>query len=153
MRGWRLAVVTGLLGFLIAAVVLTVPELVAGRSASDGARDTTIFGGGGKDRESSAPATTHDQDDHRADQDRHHPARQDRDRAAAEDRHDPAGDHSADHDHAADDGAHATRRADDRHAARRPAAGLIERPRPRGGRLDLAVHQHGDDMASTWLAS
>jgi hypothetical protein len=58
MRGWRLAVVTGLLGFLIAAVVLTVPELVAGRSASDGARDTTIFGGGGKDRDSSAPATT-----------------------------------------------------------------------------------------------
>ena len=58
MRGWRLAVVTGLLGFLIAAVVLTVPELVAGRSASDGARDTTIFGGGGKDRGSSAPATS-----------------------------------------------------------------------------------------------
>lgn len=58
LRGWRLAVVTGLLGFLIAAVVLTVPELVAGRSATDGGRDTTIFGGGGKDRGSSAPATT-----------------------------------------------------------------------------------------------
>jgi hypothetical protein len=58
LRGWRLAVVTGLLGFVIATVVLTVPELVAGRSATDGARDTTIFGGGGKDRGSSAPATT-----------------------------------------------------------------------------------------------
>lgn len=43
-RRWRLAIVTGLLGFLVAAVVFTVPELVSGRAASgDGA--TTLFGG------------------------------------------------------------------------------------------------------------
>lgn len=52
-RGWRLAIITGLLGFLVCAVVFTVPELVAGRSAGDGARGTTIFGGGGKQREGS----------------------------------------------------------------------------------------------------
>jgi hypothetical protein len=44
-RRWRLAIVTGLLGFLIAALVLTVPELVSGRSASGGGRSTTLFGG------------------------------------------------------------------------------------------------------------
>ncbi|MGH2840971.1 MAG: hypothetical protein ACRDKY_09130 [Solirubrobacteraceae bacterium] len=42
---WYLAVITGLLGFLVAAVVLTVPELVAGGSASGGDRGTTLFGG------------------------------------------------------------------------------------------------------------
>jgi hypothetical protein len=44
-RHWRVAVVTGLLGFLVAAVVLTVPELVAGGSAGGGGRGTTLFGG------------------------------------------------------------------------------------------------------------
>lgn len=44
-RAWRAAVVTGLLGFLVAAVVLTVPELVAGESASGEGRKTTFFGG------------------------------------------------------------------------------------------------------------
>jgi hypothetical protein len=44
-RNWQLAVVTGLLGFIIAAVIITVPELVAGSSASGGDRDTTFFGG------------------------------------------------------------------------------------------------------------
>ena len=58
MRGWRLAVVTGLLGFLICAVVFTVPELLAGGSASGGGRDTTIFGGGKDDDDRSAPAVT-----------------------------------------------------------------------------------------------
>jgi hypothetical protein len=57
MRGWRLAVVTGLLGFLICAVVFTVPELVAGESASGGGRDTTLFGGG-KERDRNDPAVT-----------------------------------------------------------------------------------------------
>jgi hypothetical protein len=43
-RRWRLAIVTGLLGFVIAVVVFTVPELVSGQAASgDGA--TTLFGG------------------------------------------------------------------------------------------------------------
>ncbi len=44
-HGWRLAVITGLLGFLIGAVIITVPELMAGSSASGGGRETTLFGG------------------------------------------------------------------------------------------------------------
>jgi hypothetical protein len=40
-RNWQIAVVTGLLGFIIAAVIITVPELVAGSSASGGDRGTT----------------------------------------------------------------------------------------------------------------
>ncbi|MBA3746003.1 MAG: hypothetical protein H0W96_00710 [Solirubrobacterales bacterium] len=56
-RGWRVAVITGLLGFLICAVVFTVPELVAGGSAAGGGRDTTIFGGG-KHSDRSIPAVT-----------------------------------------------------------------------------------------------
>jgi hypothetical protein len=44
-RRWRVAIVTGLLGFVIAVLVLTVPELVAGQSASGGGRSTTLFGG------------------------------------------------------------------------------------------------------------
>ena len=55
-RAWQAAVVTGLLGFLVAAVIITVPELVAGSSASGGGRDTTLFGGD-KSR-SAAPTTT-----------------------------------------------------------------------------------------------
>jgi hypothetical protein len=41
---WRLAVITGLLGFGIAVVVFTVPELIAGGSLG-GSHKTTIFGG------------------------------------------------------------------------------------------------------------
>ena len=55
-RAWRAAIVTGLLGFLVAAVIITVPELVAGSSASGGGRDTTLFGGGKSS--SAAPSTT-----------------------------------------------------------------------------------------------
>jgi hypothetical protein len=56
-RAWRMAVVTGLLGFVIAAVIITVPEFVAGGSASGGDRQTTFFGG---EKKSSAdePSTT-----------------------------------------------------------------------------------------------
>jgi hypothetical protein len=43
-RRWRLAIVTGLLGFAIAAVVFTVPELVSGQAAS-GNGSTTFFHG------------------------------------------------------------------------------------------------------------
>jgi hypothetical protein len=43
----RLAVITGLLGFLIAAVVLTVPELVTGGSVGGGDGRTTLFSAGG----------------------------------------------------------------------------------------------------------
>jgi hypothetical protein len=55
-RNWQLAVITGLLGFIIAAVIITVPELVAGSSASGGGRDTTFFGG--EKGASSAPTDT-----------------------------------------------------------------------------------------------
>jgi hypothetical protein len=55
-RNWRVAIITGLLGFLIAAVVFTVPELVAGKSAAGGGRDTTLFGG--KQRDSRTPVET-----------------------------------------------------------------------------------------------
>ena len=44
-RAWKMAIVTGLLGFVIAAVIITVPEFVAGGSASGGDRQTTFFGG------------------------------------------------------------------------------------------------------------
>jgi hypothetical protein len=56
-RAWRMAVVTGLLGFVIAAVIITVPEFVAGSSATGGDRQTTFFGG---DRNTSQdkPSTT-----------------------------------------------------------------------------------------------
>jgi hypothetical protein len=55
-RGWRVAIVTGLLGFVIAAVVFTVPELVSGSSAAGGGRDTTLFGG--KQHHSATPPVT-----------------------------------------------------------------------------------------------
>lgn len=45
-RRLKIAVVTGLLAFAIAAVVLTVPELVLGGSVGSQDRSTTIFGGG-----------------------------------------------------------------------------------------------------------
>jgi hypothetical protein len=55
-RGWRVAILTGLLGFLVCAVVFTVPELVTGGSAAGGGRDTTLFGG--KHRQPAAPVVT-----------------------------------------------------------------------------------------------
>ena len=54
-RAWKVAVLTGLLGFLVAAVIITVPEFLAGSSASGGDRQTTFFGG---DKKSSGPSTT-----------------------------------------------------------------------------------------------
>ena len=56
-RAWQVAIVTGLLGFVLAAVIITVPELVAGSSASGGGRDTTLFGGDGK-RSAAEPSDT-----------------------------------------------------------------------------------------------
>lgn len=55
-HAWKVAVVTGLLGFLVAAVIITVPEFVAGSSATDGDRQTTFFGG--KKNSSAEPSTT-----------------------------------------------------------------------------------------------
>jgi hypothetical protein len=57
-RNWRVAIVTGLLGFLVAAVLFTVPELVAGESASGGGRSTTLFGGSKGARGTPAVTTT-----------------------------------------------------------------------------------------------
>jgi hypothetical protein len=51
-RRWRLAIITGLLGFVIAALVFTVPELIAG------ARTTTYFGGGGSHGAAPVQTTT-----------------------------------------------------------------------------------------------
>jgi hypothetical protein len=53
---WQPAVVTGLLGFLVAAVIITVPELASGNSLFGGGRDTTFFSG--KQGASSKPADT-----------------------------------------------------------------------------------------------
>ena len=44
-RRWKLALVTGLLAFVIGVAVLTLPELVAGHSVLSSSHDTTIFGG------------------------------------------------------------------------------------------------------------
>jgi hypothetical protein len=41
---WRLALITGLLGFGVCVLVFTVPELIAGQSVG-GSHKTTIFGG------------------------------------------------------------------------------------------------------------
>jgi hypothetical protein len=43
-RAWQTAIITGLLGFIVAAVIITVPEYVLGQSASGGGQ-TTLFGG------------------------------------------------------------------------------------------------------------
>lgn len=48
-RRWQIAIGTGLLGFVIAALLITVPEVIAGKDS------TTIFRGGGS---SGAPAMT-----------------------------------------------------------------------------------------------
>jgi hypothetical protein len=47
----KIAVITGLVAFLIAAAVLTLPELIFGGSVTGGGRNTTYFGGGSKTSE------------------------------------------------------------------------------------------------------
>lgn len=54
---WRLAVVTGLLGFGIAVLAFTVPELIAGQSIG-GSHKTTIFGGHHAKKRSTTKTTT-----------------------------------------------------------------------------------------------
>jgi hypothetical protein len=44
-RKWKVAVVTGLLAFVVAAAAMTLPELVSGRSIFSGAERTTLFRG------------------------------------------------------------------------------------------------------------
>ena len=53
-RRWKLAVATGLLAFVIGVAVMTLPELVAGRSVVSGTHHTTIVGG----RRSTSSSTT-----------------------------------------------------------------------------------------------
>jgi hypothetical protein len=57
-RSWQTALVTGLLGFLVCAVIITVPELVAGKATSGGGRETTLFGGEQSSREPATPTDT-----------------------------------------------------------------------------------------------
>jgi hypothetical protein len=45
---WRLAVITGLLGFLVCVVVYTVPEVIAGGSVARPGHGTTFFSGSTK---------------------------------------------------------------------------------------------------------
>jgi hypothetical protein len=60
LSGWRerlsqkrvkIALVTGVLAFLIAGLAVTLPELIFGGSVTGTDRNTTFFGGGGKDDE------------------------------------------------------------------------------------------------------
>jgi hypothetical protein len=57
-RRWRLAVITGLLGFVVCVLVFTLPELVAGQSATGGGRSTTLFGGQEHKRKQRTETTT-----------------------------------------------------------------------------------------------
>lgn len=45
-RQWRIAIVTGVLAFVVAVAALTLPELILGGAVGSG-HQTTIFGGGG----------------------------------------------------------------------------------------------------------
>ncbi len=51
---WRLAAVTGLLAFAVAALAITVPELVLGGAVA-GKGDTTVFGGGSQHSSQAKP--------------------------------------------------------------------------------------------------
>lgn len=42
-RAWQVAVITGLLGFILAAVIITLPEVVSGKSLFGGGGNTTLF--------------------------------------------------------------------------------------------------------------
>jgi hypothetical protein len=44
-KHWKLALLTGLLAFVLGALILTVPELVTGRSITHGSSRTTLFHG------------------------------------------------------------------------------------------------------------
>jgi hypothetical protein len=47
----KIAVITGLIAFVIAAAALTLPELVFGSSVGSGDRNTTFFGGGSSSKD------------------------------------------------------------------------------------------------------
>jgi hypothetical protein len=54
---WRLAVITGLLGFAICVVLYTVPELISGKSIGRGGDATTLWGGH-RNHTKKSPTTT-----------------------------------------------------------------------------------------------
>ena len=56
-RHWRLAVITGLVAFVLAATALTLSELVFGGAATRDAARTSLFGGG-DGREEATPTAT-----------------------------------------------------------------------------------------------
>lgn len=51
----KIAVITGLIAFLIAAAALTLPELIFGGSVGGGDRNTTYFGGGSDTKDKGKP--------------------------------------------------------------------------------------------------
>jgi hypothetical protein len=56
---WRLAVITGLLGFGICVVLYTLPELITGKSIGrSGGEATTLWGGHSKKSTTKTPTTT-----------------------------------------------------------------------------------------------
>src|SRR4051812_12911655 len=55
---WRLALITGLLGFAICVVLFTVPELIAGSSVGRGSGHATTLFGGPRHHTSSTTTTT-----------------------------------------------------------------------------------------------
>jgi hypothetical protein len=59
-RSTKLAVITGLLAFVIGAFVLTGTELIFGDSVGSGGSSTSIFGGGSKKRSSDEKTSTTD---------------------------------------------------------------------------------------------
>jgi hypothetical protein len=67
----KVAVITGLIAFLIAAAALTLPELLFGSSVSGGGRNTTYFGGGSetKDKGESQDGNSDNQSDEPTQQD------------------------------------------------------------------------------------
>jgi hypothetical protein len=54
---WRLALITGLLGFAICVVVFTLPELIAGESIGRSGHATTLWGGHRKHTKKSTTTT------------------------------------------------------------------------------------------------
>jgi hypothetical protein len=54
-RHWRLAVITGLVAFVVAVAALTLSELVFGGPATSDSGRTTFFGGSGSKKEEATP--------------------------------------------------------------------------------------------------
>jgi hypothetical protein len=55
---WRLALITGLLGFAVCVIAFTVPELIAGKSIGGGGSGTTLFSHAKKRKATSTTTST-----------------------------------------------------------------------------------------------